>query len=168
MKFRRPRLGRAQNVVISSLHVEAFEVAYDHLASPPRFVALRMEYMTGGRRYGEFVPYVSKDGLKWSKPKGKAAGWDSPGVLADRSTFFLNPSRAERELRVALKTRSAERACPCTACRIFGEVAVESGLYRAGCARSRSGRFRCEKTSARAARRATCARGGTTRRGTVP
>ena len=57
------------------------------LWSPPRFVALRMEYMTGGRRYREYTPYVSADGLAWTKPP-KGDGWRSPGVLADRSTFF--------------------------------------------------------------------------------
>ena len=56
------------------------------MRTPPRFVALRMEYMTGGRRYREYTPYVSADGLAWTKPPPD--GWRSPGVLADRSTFF--------------------------------------------------------------------------------
>jgi hypothetical protein len=74
-------------VVLATAHVEAFEVAYDFLRTPPRFVALRMEYMTGGRRYREYTAYVSADGLAWTKPP-KGDGWRSPGVLADRSTFF--------------------------------------------------------------------------------
>ena len=54
-----------------------------------------MEYKTGGRMYAEYVPYQSRDGLEWEKIKDKqdrrrlkrdaAAGWGSPGVLADRS-----------------------------------------------------------------------------------
>ena len=81
------RPARGTNVVLATAHVEAFEVAYDFLRTPPRFVALRMEYMTGGRRYREYTPYVSADGLAWTKPP-KGDGWRSPGVLADRSTFF--------------------------------------------------------------------------------
>lgn len=80
------------NVVIATASVEAFEVAYDFLSTPPRFVALRMEYMTHGSRYREYEPYVSSDGLAWKiAPKGDR--WRSPGVMADRSTFFLNPLR---------------------------------------------------------------------------
>ena len=88
------RPARGTNVVLATAHVEAFEVAYDFLRTPPRFVALRMEYMTGGRRYREYTPYVSADGLAWTKPP-KGDGWRSPGVLADRSTFFLNPLRRD-------------------------------------------------------------------------
>ena len=87
------RPARGTNVVLATAHVEAFEVAYDFLRTPPRFVALRMEYMTGGRRYREYTPYVSADGLAWTKPPPD--GWRSPGVLADRSTFFLNPLRRD-------------------------------------------------------------------------
>ena len=86
---RPPGSPASSNVVIESQHVEAFEVAYDHMARPPRFIALRMEYMTGGKHYGHYVPYESSNGFHWQKRKHA----DSPGVMADRSTFFLNPLR---------------------------------------------------------------------------
>ena len=38
-----------ENIVIETSKAEGFEVVYDHLSQPPRFLALRMEYMTGGK-----------------------------------------------------------------------------------------------------------------------
>ena len=60
----------------------------DFLSEPPRFVGLRMEFMTGGRRYGPYASYVSADGLRWRKQRNV-----SQLIMADRSTFFLNPLR---------------------------------------------------------------------------
>ena len=77
------------NVVLESKFVEAFEVAYDFLATPPRYWALRMEYMTHGTRVLPYVPYESSDGLHWRKQRNETARL----VMADRSTFFLNPLR---------------------------------------------------------------------------
>ena len=76
------------NIVLQSRSVEAFEVAYDHLSKPPRFVALRMEWMTGGKRVAPYTAYESADGVRWKKSQ-----WVEPLVMADRSTFFLNPLR---------------------------------------------------------------------------
>ena len=91
--FEKPQLqhagsGRRNNVVISTKAVEAFEVVYDAWASPPRYVALRMEWMTGGVRVGNYTVYSSPDGTRWRRIPNA-----SPGVMADRSTFFINPLR---------------------------------------------------------------------------
>ena len=77
------------NIVLDSKHVEAFEVAYDHLARPPRFWAFRMEFMTGGSRVDSYHQYESLDGLRWRKLRNESAKL----VMADRSSFFLNPLR---------------------------------------------------------------------------
>ena len=100
LRFIKPKLGlhgdrhldgehrRETNIVIETKHVEAFEVVRDFLSEPPRFVGLRMEFMTGGRRYGPYASYVSADGLRWRKQRNV-----SQLIMADRSTFFLNPLR---------------------------------------------------------------------------
>ena len=84
---RRGRKGGSSNVVLESRFVEAFEVVYDHVSTPPRFVALRMEWMTHGSRVGQYSTLESPDGMRWRR-RNKTAG-----VMADRSTFFLNPLR---------------------------------------------------------------------------
>ena len=75
------RPARGTNVVLATAHVEAFEVAYDFLRPPPRFVALRMEYMTGGRRYREYTPYVSADGLAWTTVRELTSASGRPGGI---------------------------------------------------------------------------------------
>ena len=75
------RPARGTNVVLATAHVEAFEVAYDFLRTPPRFVALRMEYMTGGRRYREYTPYVSADGLAWTTVRKLTSASGRPGGI---------------------------------------------------------------------------------------
>ena len=96
---------RDTNVVLSSRSLEAFEVAYDHLSTPPKFRALRMEWMTGGRRVAPYTPYESTDGLRWSKAR-------EPGVaalvMADRSTFFLNPLRKPAQWVYSLRENLCE------------------------------------------------------------
>ncbi|KAJ1462845.1 hypothetical protein M885DRAFT_556543 [Pelagophyceae sp. CCMP2097] len=93
--FEKPKLDKAgTNVVITSQHsqhVEAFDVAYDFLARPRRFIAQRMEYTTHGKVYGPYETYTSHDGRSWRKRP--AAQQQSP--MADRSTFFLNPLRSK-------------------------------------------------------------------------
>ena len=68
-------------MVLATAHVEAFEVAYDFLRTPPRFVALRMEYMTGGRRYREYTAYVSADGLAWTTVRKSTSASGRPGGI---------------------------------------------------------------------------------------
>lgn len=81
------------NIVIESKHVETFEVTYDPYApADTRWWALRMEFMTGGSRFGAYVQYESPDGLHWTKRPQQNAS-DAQLVMADRSTFFLNPLR---------------------------------------------------------------------------
>ena len=90
--FTKPELrsagSRRHNVVLESRFVEAFEVVYDAWSDPPRFVGLRMEWMTGGKRVNEYTVYDSPDGANWRKREDVHSG-----VMADRSTFFINPLR---------------------------------------------------------------------------
>ena len=44
--------------------------------------------MTGGKRVAPYTAYESADGVRWKKSQ-----WVEPLVMADRSTFFLNPLR---------------------------------------------------------------------------
>ncbi|KAJ1447978.1 hypothetical protein M885DRAFT_540808 [Pelagophyceae sp. CCMP2097] len=90
--FDKPKLDPAgTNVVISSQRVEAFEIAYDFFARPPRFIAQRMEYMTHGKVYQPYETYTSQNGRNWRKRPAAM----QQSAMADRSTFFLNPLRAK-------------------------------------------------------------------------
>eukprot|EP00965_Chrysotila_dentata_P197264 6178087-Pleurochrysis_carterae.AAC.2 len=56
LNFQKPdlsRFGLRENIVIETARNEGFEVVYDFLSKPSRFVALRMEWMTGGKRTGD-------------------------------------------------------------------------------------------------------------------
>ena len=53
---------------------------------------MRMEWTTGGARTGPYTLYSSLDGVAWRAHADRATG-----VMADRSTFFLNPLRAARK-----------------------------------------------------------------------
>ena len=94
--FTKPQLTSSpipgSNVVLETRQNEAFEVVYDFAARPPRFVAMRMEWMTGGVRTAPYTLYSSFDGVAWRSHADRATG-----VMADRSTFFLNPLRASRK-----------------------------------------------------------------------
>ena len=73
-------------------------MVYDHVASPPRFVAMRMEWMTGGRRFGPYTLYDSRDGVHWRARRDRHTG-----AMADRSTFFLNPLRSPPQWTLSLR-----------------------------------------------------------------
>lgn len=48
-----------------------------------------MEWMTGGTRVAPYATLESADGVRWRR----SSNWTEPLVMADRSTFFLNPLR---------------------------------------------------------------------------
>ena len=93
--FTKPKRGAnaANNVVIESEANEAMEVVYDHLATPPRFECLRNEHMpfTKPPYFLPWTRYTSSDGLAWRRHSAAPAG---VGMMADRSTFYLNPLRS--------------------------------------------------------------------------
>ena len=68
------------------------------MSSPPRFVAMRMEWMTGGRRFAPYTLYDSADGVHWRARRDRRTG-----AMADRSTFFLNPLRSPPQWTLSLR-----------------------------------------------------------------
>ena len=89
--FAKPKLhANGSNVVMDSAANEAMEVVYDHLAKPPHFQCLRNEFLPyrDPPFFEPWTPYTSSDGITWRSHAAPAVG-----MMADRSTFFLNPLR---------------------------------------------------------------------------
>ena len=89
--FAKPKLhATGSNVVMDSAANEAMEVVYDHLAKPPHFQCLRNEFLPykDPPFFEPWTPYTSSDGITWRSHAAPAVG-----MMADRSTFFLNPLR---------------------------------------------------------------------------
>ena len=59
---------------------------------------MRMEWMTGGRRFGPYTLYDSRDGVHWRARRDRHTG-----AMADRSTFFLNPLRSPPQWTLSLR-----------------------------------------------------------------
>ena len=95
--FTKPALSSGgTNVVMEAAANEATEIVYDHIARPPRWVALRNEALPL-RDPPFFLPwrqYTSADGISWVVDRASAAA-GGVGMMADRSSFFLNPLRKE-------------------------------------------------------------------------